>query len=348
MFRFQVAVLCAFFVYLLTFMSGCPQFVATSTGGNPILPERMELPDPDPTQSSPALLRTDWSAGLVERTVLQRRALLSFRDPLLESDSRPERLLRSLERSFTADLVLLILSALWCMLIVSCLAALRRGHWFYRPMLLMVLAPLTVAVLFVLLNVRRFELVEARRNLTLYRDWLLLAKVYFEVTLMFAGGAVFLSRLLPERPAETMGELRFMGHLRVEGGRRRRREWLTTAAQIGAIIAAALALANVVLFPLYIIQISFPRFFGGLLAALVIGLSLFYVRAYVRVSHAQGAGGGPDSGAAFLGFRVLRNTLFVSGAVLVVVVAVSVILVITMLNIDLLQTVELLQRPQRL
>ena len=346
MLRFQVAVLSAFFLYLLTFVSGCPQFVLPNSEPSPFEMPAAKTEDPG---NPPPKLAFTWAPGLMERTALQRRALAAFRDPLLESDSRPDRLLRSLERSFTADLVLLLISIVWGILLLTCLAALRRGHWFYRPMLLMVLAPLAVAVLLVLLNVRRFEVIEAQRNHTLFRDWLLLGRVYAEVTLLFSGAALFLSKLLPARVAETPRDLLFMSHLRPDGGAvGRGREGLITAAQIATIIAAALAIANVILFPLYVLQISFPKFFGALLGIVVVGLGFFYTRAYVRVSHAQGATGGPDSAAAFLGFRVLRNTLFVTGAILLVVVTVSVIIVITMLNIDFLQTFELLQRPQRL
>lgn len=347
MLRFHVAVLLAFFFYLLTYVSGCPEHaIATQTPRMELREDKLPLLEktPDP---APAALETIWGAGLLERTILQRKALSVFRDPLLESDSRPDKLLRGMERSLTADIVLLFLCLAWSALLLATLGALRRKHWFYRPMLLMVLGPLVVALLLVLMNVRRPEVIEAARSGVLYQAWLLLGRIYVELTLLLGGSALFLARLLPERTQDQMTELSFMGHLMAPAapGRRVRRA-LSTVAQISAIMAAALATANLILFPLYILQISFPRFFAGLLAALLLALSFFYVRAYVRVSQSQSAVGGTLSGSAFLGFRLLRNTLFVSATVLLVVVTVSIIIVITMLNIDFLQSVDMLQRPQ--
>jgi hypothetical protein len=151
-----------------------------------------------------------------------------------------------------------------------------------------------------------------------------------------------------------MHETQFMGHLRREplsSGTRRRRRIIAPFMEIGAIIVAGLFVANALLFPIYKLQLSFPGLFVGLLVAGFLLLAAFYVRAYLRVARSQSATGTPVSvlsAVAFLGYRMLGNTLFLVAVISLVCVMFGIIIVFTIYNINVLQDFQLLPRPDSL
>jgi uncharacterized membrane protein len=91
-------------------------------------------------------------------------------------------------------------------------------------------------------------------------------------------------------------------------------------------------------------QIQFPEIFAFLIVVGLIALGLFYSRAYLRVSHSQEIEAHALTGAAFLGYRFIKNSLFITSLLGLILVAIGVILTIALVNIDFLQTMNLLKR----
>jgi hypothetical protein len=213
--------------------------------------------------------------GLVERVLVERRMFAVFDDPLLESDSRPEDLLRQIARSFTTEAVQMGVNVFWCAQILLCLAAFSRRHWFYGPM--------STIVILISVLMLSFDLVTAQRSaMALYENktgQLLQAAV--GAFLIVLGSGFLLQKLLPAHGRLILTETRFMGHMRrvpAPAGAPRRARFLRPTLEIGAIMFVGLIVANLLLFPIYKLQLSFPGFFAGLLLLGMLVLSYFTCR----------------------------------------------------------------------
>ncbi len=166
MFRFQLTVVFIYLVYFFTFLTGRPGF-------EPVPPLYQELNgeensfEPD-SGAGPALTIRGgaetrmmsppvfvWKAGLIQRVAMQRQALELFTDNLLESDSRPDQLFRSMERTLTGDIFLLCLTGFWCFLILLCGVAAIKRHWFFASMFYLIMIPSVLLIFLILITVRR-------------------------------------------------------------------------------------------------------------------------------------------------------------------------------------------------
>ena len=374
MFRFHYLVISAFFVYFLTFLTGCPGLilVEVSPGKQPSATEESQNSASGAEKKGKGEKKGDvkgesilsydnkntvnpetagqpekeslliWKPGLLSQVPAQRRALLSFQDPLLESESKPDKLLRNLERSLTGDMMLLALCVFWCLGLLLCLVALYKRHWFYNPMLFIIILPSMVILLSLLFGVRRDMLFLSQK----ISDPLVLMQTYTECLLFFSGLLLILQRLLPETESLALTELAFMGHLRQDSSSLRSRVYgfIIITIQMTLVLVVALAIANFILLPIYIMQLSFPGFFGLLLIFGLIGLAWFYTSAYYRVSRTHTEESSVVSSTSFLGFRFLRNGLVIVSIVSLVVVVLLSIVAIAYSNINFLQSIKVLEQ----
>lgn len=386
--RWNLVVLALFFLYFLSFLTGAPALELTrpdpasgSLQDQPFYDGEVLRPgdgesvgdasgsqreDGEFFERVPAreesrddrVRRLVWTPGLVERVVSQAGMLRALRDPLLESDARPDRLMRLLERTYTSDLFLLVTASVWCALLLLLLPAYLGRYWFYFPMSAIVFGLSALAALLVLLTIRYQEL-----NVAGLRDdaaWQMLLAA-LETGLLLLGGGVAISRTLPVRRAELPEgeavdgiriELRFMGHLRrafdPSGGPTGFGDRLRSALHIAVILAAGVAVANFLLLPLFALQMNLPRVFALLMGAGLIGLAVFYVRSYLSVGRAQGSEAGPAAALAFLGFRFARNALFLGMVFALLIAAILIVVQIVVSNVYVLQISDLVPPPDSL
>lgn len=310
------------FLYYASFITGRPAFETSQAN-----PE---------TGSSVSIV---FKPGLIERALLQQRAL-GLSDPLLESDTEPEKLFRSMERSYSGDLFSIAAMSLWCGGFLLCFAAIARKVWFARSMAVYLLIPSAFSLLLTLFAVRRPALQTDR---FLSHDHFLMTGVEF-VLLLLALASVFLSLRKPE--VKTV----FLDHLEA-----RQKSWSESLKrlpgallQIATIGLVSALLANFVVLPVYYLQLSFPRFFGMLLFSALVILAFFYVRAYLRVSAMQQGATDPVVAMSFLGFRILSNSIFVVAVLAGVLLVITLVIMLTVLNLDALQTLGVLKRAARL
>ncbi|HNJ04552.1 MAG TPA: hypothetical protein PLB73_09890, partial [Leptospiraceae bacterium] len=274
-----------FFVYYLSFITGRPG---------------LEQPEKYEDAKNTSSFKVAFKPGLIERALIQKKAI-GLEDDLLESDAQPERLFRSLERSYAGDLFSSAAITLWCTGFLLCFLALRKRVWFGRSMAWLLILPSTVSILIVLFTLRRAGLTGV---IVSYDS---LAISYVETALVLIGSASLMRSGISNRDADRP----FLNHLEgkdsdwADSFKRVPRAFL----EIIAISAASAALANFVVLPAYYLQISFPRFFATLLGLALAGLAAFYIRAYLKVARMQNPDVSASTAAAFLGFRILANSL---------------------------------------
>ncbi|MCB1315080.1 MAG: hypothetical protein KDK27_03955 [Leptospiraceae bacterium] len=285
-----------------------------------------------------------WQPGLIEYVSVERTMLRMFHDPMLDSDGTPEQLLRSLERSLTSDIASLILTIFWCVVLALNLAALHRRLWFYKPMSNITIGFSMLAFITILMATRRSAFALG----TEMTDQLVRAGI--ELLLFLAGSAVLMQRVLPSYGPEHEHNESFLDHMRDLEHRLpvRVRNAIRSAWQVSLVALAGVALANLILLPVYKLQLSFPGFFGFLLIAGILVLSYFYIRAYRNVARSQKQEAGLVSGLAFLGFRLLRNTLFITTLLMVIGLVMTLIVWITVQNTSVLEVIGILPTPEAL
>ena len=102
------------------------------------------------------------------------------------------------------------------------------------------------------------------------------------------------------------------------------------------ICIAALLLANLFLFPLYTLQLSFPNFFALFLFLFVILITAYYTYSYWHSFSENKSKSNFSIALAFLGHRLLHNTVFLLSILFFVTLLVGSIILITTYNIDVL------------
>lgn len=345
--RWNLVIIVLYLLYFLSVLSGRPALERQESGidREPLGFRIQSMEELEETTPPPAAApRLVWAPGLVERIVAQRAALVPFQNPLLESDARPDQLERALERGFAADMVKLIALSFWCLLLLLLIPGLLGGHWFYKPMSAGVLS-VSAALIFL------HSFLEGPGQLlspeiALYDQ----LSAFGEYALALAGVAVVLDRLLPPRGSMPLATTPFMGHTRSEGeasasGLRR---FGGSLLHSGIIFVAAVLAVNLLLLPLYYLQVLLPGWFAVFLSAACLLLAVFYVRAYLNVGGLPPGRPALLASFSFLGHRFLMNALFLSLLLVVVVFAVIAIVGVVLNNIAALQGFGVLPPPDAL
>jgi len=319
MFQKSALLLIPFFFYFLTFITGRPAY---------------HVPDHNaPLTEEPGIR---FENGLLGRLVLESRFLAIMNDPLLESDARPSEVFRSVERSAVADRFYLAVSAFWCALLLFCFLAGARGYWFYRPMLQVILGP-SIAILLAILLVARSKALSVDFTVALYNH------VIPETILLGLGIGMLLYQKMRMDPIS--GGRSFLDFLQKRGTGKKQRisGGFTVALQLVLITLAGALISNLFLLPLYKLQLSFPGYFGILLLIAILALAIFYLYSYSKVSAMAGEEKSFLAPPAFLGFRILSNTVFLTLLIGAITIVIGTIVSLAILNIDMLQGSGILQ-----
>lgn len=347
-----ITIIALYLIYFLTFVAGGPRARSAYQGptGETLNEEEAYavIEDDDPMADLEAIQNQRihdvyWRPGLFAQLVVMNRARDLIEDELLESDARPEKLFRNLERSRTGLLFALALALFWCGAHLLSLVALVRNQWFARPMTLYTITPSMFFLLIYLLAVQRERLSLMDGNAYL------LVGVAIETLLFFLGAFLVMSMLIPGARRAAVDD-RFMSHQFLKGAPLGRRlgGFLRAAGQIVVIGAGGLLISNLLLLPIFSLQLNFPTLFTGLIVFGVLVLVIFYTSAYVRVSRKDDYQPDHLLGLTFLGFRMQKNTLFLLSIIALIVVILSSIVLVSYANINLLETFGLLERPQKL
>ncbi|MBL8020963.1 MAG: hypothetical protein JNM27_14930, partial [Leptospirales bacterium] len=221
-----------------------------------------------------------------------------------------------------------------------CAVSLRQRVWFARTMAWLLLLPSILSLLLVLFGVRRDMLTTMREPY----DAIFIS--FIETVLLLLGTAALIRSSAFGIKATTP----FLDHLQT-----RQRQWFdyvrrapVAAFQVAVISAASALIANFVVLPVYYLQMSFPTFFAFLLFVSLAGLAVFYVRAYGKVAHSQNPDPQITTAVSFLGFRILTNTMFLTGVIAILTFLITLVVVMSVVNLDILQTIGILKKSARL
>lgn len=281
--------------------------------------------------------------GLIHRVLKIQYALKKLDDPLLENDARPDRFFRNLERSYTLNLFLLSLTVTWFVLLALTILSVLQNRWFSSPMILLVLTPSLLA-LFAMIFFKKGTLIFAQDDAWTFS----MVLVYLDMILLFAGAYLISHESIPDHPVTEQRDARFMEHMvksRVSI-LTRVQKLLKIFSHIVIIGVVALVVSNLVLLPIYVLQENFPAFFAFFLILVLIALGIFYVMSYNRVSIHSTGENQYWTALSFLGFRFLNNALFLTLLAGVIFLILGLVVVVTLVNVGLLQSFELLQRPR--
>ena len=275
-------------------------------------------------------LHIDFEPGFFEILRTEGTFLNELQDSLVESDSRPERLFDHVHRDFTQNLVLA--AAFGFLLVFTLLTAVAgiTKRWFYSRMKRMVFLPVSFFLLLSLLLSPK----EPPLGMTsAVQQILFFGPFVIKSALLFLCTAGWMASTLK------VDEKDFLTYLRRDplNVRRAIRDRVAPAATDLFLIAAVGALiTNVILLPFFQLQIHFAEYFAFVLIPGLVLLAIYYVNSYHKVALLRGEDGSWGTALAFLSFRMMRNFLYLTALVLVVVLVLGAILTFSYSNLNLL------------
>ncbi|MDH5657300.1 MAG: hypothetical protein OEZ34_15415 [Spirochaetia bacterium] len=344
---YQIAALIAFLLYFISFLTGRPgvEIDPYAQDSTFFTEERSDEEFKSDLSDENNLIEkksavSNWKTGLVKRVYLQHKSMNLFDDPLLVSDSRPDNFFKNIERTFTGDIFFLIINTVWVFMFVLAIAALLRRHWFYHPFLRILIYPSILFVMVLLVTTRRENIIFTNDQFTAFFE------IIIESILLFAGLAlIFQSYLAPKESRP----IPFMEHLNYRKLMDPSRDWkvnLESLLQIVILFGVGILLSNLILLPIYKLQVAFPGLFALLLLSILFLLAFFYVTAYMKVSSSNSSAGSVFSGISFLGYRILRNTLFLLKILSIVLLVVITVILLANFNIGILETINILEKKE--
>ena len=139
----------------------------------------------------------------------------------------------------------------------------------------------------------------------------------------------------------------FMDHLNIYDSTDRKKNAfrIGSTVHIFILFVVGVLLSNLILLPIYKLQVAFPGLFGLLIVFALLGLAVFYVNAYMKVSPSDT----PlpvFSGITFLGYRMMNNTLFILKILSIVLLVVISVIFLADINIGFLESIQLLEKRE--
>lgn len=281
----------------------------------------------DASDSPRAVVR--FEPGVFEALRMENRFLDRLQDPLLESDSRPDRLFEAVHRDLTRNLVLAAGSGFLLTIIpLTILAGIQR-RWFYPFMKRMVFLPVSLYLLIHLMLSPK----EVGALAGLPQSYLLLVPTLWKSLLLFLTTVGWM------QTQNTDEDRDFLTHLKRERLDLRHlvTERLRPAAfELLTVTVAGAAITNVVLLPFFQLQLKFAGYFALLLIPGVLLLGTYYVYSYRHVAGLRGESTSWFVALSFLAFRMMRNLLYLAGLFGVVMLTLVVIIALIYGNLGLL------------
>ena len=321
------------FIYFLALVMGYPEARFPS-------PTIIKITEPEPQEAQAQVLGFYWKTGILKKIYLQAQALDLFEEELLEGDTKPEEIFRSLQRSLVQNIFFLCLSIFWLCLLGLYLLNFRAKDLFLKKLSNFLLLSSTLFLSAdIFLSYHRGILKSiSESSFTSVRTSAEIIILFFSMTALLY--QFVLSKIKARQAAKSSnaeaveGETQSLHSFSIK--------WRSLSPFVFhflLICAAALLLANSLLFPLYALQLSFPNFFALFLFLLVLALIAYYVYAYWSMFFVDKAKNSLSIALTFLAYRLLRNTLFLLSIFFIVGLLVGSIIFITTYNVDILHSI---------
>lgn len=286
---------------------------------------------PQIDQIDDSKLTVSFEPGFLATLSLEHRFLDDLQDPLIESDSRPDRLFEAVHRSYTQHIVLAVMFGFLLIFLTFTILAGVSKRWFYAKMKRMLCSVVTV---FLLLNLL-LSPKTSTAGLIVFSDQLLFySPIFFKSLLLFLATAGWMW-------SETDDESNrpFLSYLKADPLNARhlfKEKVLPASVELIAITLLAAIITNFILLPLFQLQIHFAEYLVFLLVPGLLILAGYYVVSYRRVAILRNEEPSWSSSIGFLFFRMMRNVLVLTGSVAVVIAVLSVIFWLSYSNLNLL------------
>ena len=337
--RYHLPVILSFLLYFTSFLTGRPgvEVDPYAEKGSYASDQHSDENFSKDYETESVKKTNNWKTGLITRVYLQKKSRDLFDDPLLISDARPENFFKYIDRTLTGDTFFLFLDIVWIAMFILAIIAFLKKHWFYHSFLKILLYPTIIFLLVILLTTRRETLIISNAGLFVFME------IILETLLLFMGLALVFKSSLPHPKIKWIP---FMEHLsdKFAGAGSTSPARMESLIQILVLVAAGLVLSNLILLPIYKLQLTFPGMFAMLFLFALVSLGFFYTTAYMKVSSSGNNEVSFLSGISFLGYRILRNTIFIVKIILIVSFTIAALVFLADSNIKLLELIQFIQK----
>ncbi len=328
MFLFRIITFFFYFIYFLSLLCGYPEY------------KTQILKEIDLTQSETHFY---WRIGTVKETWVQYQTLSNLEEPLLKGDAKPKEVFRNLNRVIVQKIFFTLLNLFWLTLLGLCLICLHLSYPFLRPLSTILL---TISTIYVSLN---FILASSETQ-TIHpffnyypikfasEKFLIIISLADLIWQFFSGRKKLYAkkniRVKYKKIHFLQTSLQKILTLSIHSNK-----LLIFLLHFLTICFISAILANLILFPLYYLQLTFPHGFAFFLTGLLLILIIYYSYAYKITMTSSKSKVSFSIGLTFLCYRILQNTILVTSALILIILLMISIILFTIYNIDTLTNI---------
>ena len=299
------------------------------------------------TVEKPILM--EWQLGQLQRVWLQYQAQEALTDPLLIGDAKPEDLFHLLNRSLVKDTFLLGVNFFWCLVLGLYLLVHKQSYSFISSLTTVITG---FSTLYFSLALTIYYATESQHpptaftpihlrplveTLLLMLSIIILAWHYYLISKSYSRQSLSKTESSPQSKAifHRILDKRFSIPLPQVI-----KSWLRFFYHFGMISLFALLLANLLLLPLYTLQLAYPSSFAFCLIGFLLLATIYYAHAHWHTIHSTESKGEKTpatTGIVLLSYRLLYNMGFFVSALLVISLLGGIIVLLVLSNVDLIR-----------
>ena len=290
-----------------------------------------------------------WKTGLLNKTWLQYQAASSFEEQLLEGDTKPSEIFRSLNRSIVQNIFFLGLTIFWLCLVAFYLIASSSKYKFLESLSGYILL---LSFIVIILKLTFPETTKFSNHATSYdiKDkietplitWLEISLVFLSIVNLVYHIFYKITRLIKEKKGLRPKTKKLSSKENLHAAKLNI-NWQAIppiVLHFLLICLASILLANLILLPIYALQLSFPQIFAFFLFFIMFLALLYYSHAYWHLLSDEKARAQFSVALAYLAFRLFRNAIFLTFVIIIVALIMGSIILISSYNVGLLKNFE--------
>ncbi|RHX96223.1 hypothetical protein DLM76_04525 [Leptospira yasudae] len=267
--------------------------------------------------------------GLISKIRLTSKVLEELNEKTIPTDAQLEATVDRMNRILLGQKIMLFIYGFLIFLSVTSFLSLHYKAWFYvflnRSLYLISILPVLMSMQHPMRSIPQTPVIGAVSSLFLFSLFVLLIYMIFAISKVYGKKADRFGVLKTAQNGEE-GEIQSASSSKIS--------WIPMLFHFAAIMAAGILLGNLIYIPIFLLQKHYSFEFGILLIVLLVFMMLFYIRNYFRMGKSDELTptGNVTLSVSYLQFRVIRNTIFITFAILGVILFVVLLFSILSMN----------------
>lgn len=268
--------------------------------------------------------------GLISKIRLTSKVMEELNEKAIPADAQLEATVDRMGRILLGQKIMLFIYGFLIFLSVTSFLTLYYKAWFYsflnRSLYLISVLPVLMSLQHPVRSIQQTPIIGSVASLLLFALTILLIYMIFGISKVYDNKAADRFSVLQSAQNGEEGEIQSSSSAKFS--------WFPVLFHFAAIMFAGILLGNLIYIPIFLLQKHYSFEFGILLISLLILMMLFYIRNYFRMGKSDELTptGNITLSVSYLQFRVIRNTIFITFAILGVILFVVLLFTILSMN----------------